>query len=124
VSGDLALAGGAIETLSARTVSGKIAADIDLGEGGRIEVNTVSGEVALRIPESAGTRVALTSAAGRIETTFPELGREERAVTRSVSGKLGDGSAKLTVNTVSGGVALLGRPEDGDTESTTPRMEK
>jgi hypothetical protein len=124
VSGDLALAGGAIDSLGARTVSGRIAADLDLADGGRIDVNTVSGEVALRIPESAGTRVALNSAAGRIETAFPELGREERTVTRSVTGKLGDGSAKLTVNTVSGNVALLGRPGDGDTGTTTPRMEK
>ncbi|MFD0852421.1 hypothetical protein ACFQ07_09320, partial [Actinomadura adrarensis] len=72
--------------------------------------------------ESAGTRVTLNSAAGRIETSFPELDREERAVTRSVSGKLGDGSGRLTVNTVSGGVALLSRA-DGDGTATTG-MEK
>ncbi|MFC5752040.1 DUF4097 family beta strand repeat-containing protein [Actinomadura rugatobispora] len=124
VSGDLALAGGDIDTLAARTVSGRIAADVDLAGGGRIEVNTVSGEVALRIPESAGAQVALHSAAGRIETSFPELGREERAVTRSVTGKLGDGSGRLSVNTVSGGVALLGRAGDGGAGAFDPGMEK
>jgi hypothetical protein len=123
VSGDLALAGGAIESLSARTVGGRIAADINLAEGGRIDVNTVSGDVALRIPESAGTQVALNSAAGRIETSFPELDRAERAMTRGVSGKLGDGSGRLTVNTVSGSVALLSRPDDGGA-GTTSGMEK
>jgi Putative adhesin len=121
VSGDLALAGGAVNALAARTVSGRVAADIDLDSGGRVDVNTVSGEVALRIPESTGTRVTLNSAAGRIETSFPELDHEERTVTRSVTGKLGDGSARLMVNTVSGGVALLGRPGEG---TTGPRMEK
>ncbi|WP_395110351.1 DUF4097 family beta strand repeat-containing protein [Actinomadura sp. SCN-SB] len=122
VSGDLALAGGAVDALTARTVSGKVAADLDFGDGGRVDVNTVSGEVALRIPESAGIQVTLTSAAGRIETSFDELDREERTVTRSVAGRLGNGAARLTVNTVSGGVALLGRP--GDNGSTPPRMEK
>ncbi|GAA2419281.1 DUF4097 family beta strand repeat-containing protein [Actinomadura vinacea] len=124
VSGDLALAGGDIDTLTARTVSGRIAADIDLAGSGRIEVNTVSGEVALRIPESAGVRVSLQSAAGRIETSFPELDRAERAVSRGVSGRLGDGSGRLSVNTVSGGVALLGRAGDGDADVSTPEMEK
>ena len=119
VAGDLSLAGGDIDTLAARTVSGRVAADIDLADGGRIEVNTVSGEVALRIPETAGVQVGLNSAAGRIETSFPELGREERTVTRGVTGKLGDGSGRLSVTTVSGAVALLGRADDAD-----PRMEK
>ncbi|MFI0355497.1 DUF4097 family beta strand repeat-containing protein [Actinomadura sp. 9N407] len=122
VSGDLALAGGAVETLGARTVSGRIAADVDLAAKGRIDVNTVSGEVALRIPESVGAEVSLHSAAGRIETSFEELGRAERAVTKSVTGSLGDGSGRLSVNTVSGSVALLGRGDPS--EITTPRMEK
>ncbi|MFB4312542.1 DUF4097 domain-containing protein [Actinomadura sp. 21ATH] len=121
VSGDLALAGGAVDTLAARTVGGRIAADVDLAAKGRIEVNTVSGEVALRIPESAGAEVSLHSAAGRIETSFA-LDREERAVTRSVSGTLGDGSGRLSVNTVSGSVALLGRGDPS--EIGTPGMEK
>ncbi|MFF5258997.1 DUF4097 domain-containing protein [Actinomadura viridis] len=124
VSGDLALAGGAVDTLAARTVSGRIAADIDPAAPGRIEINTVSGEVALRIPESAGSTVALNSAAGRIETAFPELGREERTVTRAVTGRLGDGSGRLTVNTVSGGIALLGRDGGEVSEITPPRREK
>ncbi|KAB2379787.1 DUF4097 family beta strand repeat-containing protein [Actinomadura montaniterrae] len=123
VSGDLALAGGAVEQLTARTVSGRIAADVDLVGDGRIEVNTVSGEVALRIPESAGARVTLNAAAGRIETSFPELGRADRAVATTVSGKIGDGSGRLSVNSVSGSITLLGRGDEAP-EISTPRMEK
>jgi hypothetical protein len=123
VSGDLALAGGAVEQLTARSVSGRIAADVDLVGGGRVDVNTVSGEVALRVPESAGAQVSLNSAAGRIETSFPELGRQVRAVATSVNGKIGDGTGRLSVHSVSGAITLIGR--DGDAaEITTPRMEK
>ncbi|WP_067455160.1 DUF4097 family beta strand repeat-containing protein [Actinomadura macra] len=123
VSGDLSLAGGSVERLVARTVSGRIAADMDLVGDGRVEVNTVSGEVALRIPASAGTQVSLNSAAGHIDTSFPELGRLERPVICGLSGKLGDGTGRLTVNTVSGSITLL-RREDEEPEITTPRMEK
>lgn len=123
VSGDLSLAGGSVERLAARTVSGRIAADVDLLGESRVEVNTVSGEVTLRIPESAGARVSLNSATGRIDTTFLELDRQERAVTRNVNGKLGDGSGVLSVNTVSSAITLLGREDDAP-EITVPRMEK
>ncbi|TDC57780.1 hypothetical protein E1281_03660 [Actinomadura sp. KC345] len=121
VSGDLSLAGGSIDHLTARAVSGRIAADVDLVGDGRVDVNTVSGEVALRIPESAGAEVTLNSAAGRIDTSFPELGRQERPVARSVAGKIGDGSGRLTVNTVSGPITLLGRDDEPDI--TTPRKD-
>lgn len=123
VSGDLALAGASIDRLAARAVSGRIAADIDLAGDGGVDVNTVSGEVALRVPESTNAQVSLNSAAGRIDSSFPELARQERTVSRSVSGKIGDGSGRITVNTVSGRVTLLGRDDDAP-EITTPRMEK
>ncbi|XRQ04194.1 DUF4097 family beta strand repeat-containing protein [Actinomadura welshii] len=130
VSGDLSLAGGSIDRLGARSVSGRIAADVGLGGDSRIEVNTVSGEVALRIPESVNAQVALNSAAGPVDTSFAALDRQERPVARSLAGKLGDGSGRLTVNTVSGAITLLGRDEEpgdrpgGDRPGTGPRMEK
>lgn len=113
VSGDLALAGGSVDRLAARTVSGKIAADVDLIGGSRLNVNTISGEVALRLPGTTSAEVNLSSTAGRIDTTFPGLERYDRTVTKSVTGKLGDGDAKLTVNTVSGSVSLLSRDDAG-----------
>ncbi|GAA4087960.1 DUF4097 family beta strand repeat-containing protein [Actinomadura miaoliensis] len=109
VSGDLALAGGSVDALTARTVSGRIAVDVDLAGAGAVEVNTVSGEVALRVPETASAEVTLNSAAGRLDSSFPELERQDRPFGRTVAGKLGDGSGRLSVNTVSGGVTLLGR---------------
>ena len=90
-----------------------------LAADGRVDVNTVSGEVALRIPETADAEVSLNSAAGRIDTSFPELGREERTVARNVTGKLGAGTGRLTVNTVSGAVDAR-RPRRRSRRRRTP----
>ncbi|MQY03380.1 DUF4097 family beta strand repeat-containing protein [Actinomadura macrotermitis] len=124
ISGDLSLAGGTVQRLSARSVSGRIAADVELGDSGSVEVNTVSGEVTLRVPESTGATVTLNSASGRIASSFAGLGRAERPVAQQLSGEIGDGSGRLAVLTVSGGVTLLARPGDDAGEITTPRMEK
>ncbi|MFI0483174.1 DUF4097 family beta strand repeat-containing protein [Actinomadura sp. 9N215] len=123
VSGDLSLAGGSLDRLSARAVSGRIAADVDLGGDGRVDVNTVSGGVALRIPDSADAQVTLTSAAGPIDTTFPGLDEREGRFARTRAGRIGNGSGRLAVNTVSGAITLVGR-DDAAPETTTPRMEK
>ncbi|GAA2601471.1 DUF4097 family beta strand repeat-containing protein [Actinomadura fulvescens] len=124
VSGDLALAGGSIDRLAARTVSGRIAADVELAGASRVEVNTVSGEVTLRVPDSISAEVQLNSAAGRLDTSFPGLDRQDRTVGKSLGGTIGDGSGRLSVTTVSGGVTLLSRPGDGDDpEIDTPGME-
>ncbi|MCP2340059.1 DUF4097 family beta strand repeat-containing protein [Actinomadura rupiterrae] len=109
-SGELALAGGSLDRLAARSISGRVSADVELRGEGRTEIQTVSADVAVRLPEHASTRVVLNSGTGRVEASFPELARQDRAIARSVSGKLGDGSADLTVNTISGNVTLLSRP--------------
>jgi hypothetical protein len=123
VSGDLALAGGLLDRLGARTVSGRVAADVALVGDRSLTVNTVSGEVALRLPESTSAEVHLSSAAGRIDTSFPGLQRYDRAVARNVSGTLGTGAGRLTVNTVSGSVTLLSRPDDDDPTDDRPGVE-
>src|ERR1035438_977693 len=50
VSGDLTLADGTVHHLDAKTVSGRITADIALEHGGGLRVGTVSGPVAIRLP--------------------------------------------------------------------------
>jgi Toastrack DUF4097 len=123
VSGDLALAGGSLDRLTAKSVSGKIAADIDLSQGGQIQVSTVSGEVALRLPASTSAEVELNSAVGRVESAFAGLRPSDRPVTRSLTGTLRDGSGRLTVNTVSGSVTLLSRPDDSAPLAGAPDVE-
>jgi hypothetical protein len=109
VSGDLALAHGVVDRLNAHSVSGRITTDVDLH--GKASIRTVSGEVTVRLPSSTSAKIALTSVGGRIDAAFPELGRQDRAVTRTVTGTLGDGDAALNINSVSGAITLLSRPD-------------
>ena len=53
VSGDLTLADGSVDRLEAKTVSGRVTADIDLAQGAALRVTTVSGPVAIRLPADA-----------------------------------------------------------------------
>lgn len=112
VSGDLALARGTVDRLAAKTVVGKITADVTLSENGQVQINTVSGEVALRLPASTSAEVNLGSATARVDAAFPGLDRYERTMAKGFSGRLGTGSGRLTVSTISGSVTLLSRPED------------
>jgi hypothetical protein len=111
VSGDLAVARGVVERLNAQSVSGRITTDVDLQDAAGVQIRTVSGEVTMRLPKSTSAKVALVSVGGRIEAAFDGLGREERPVGKSVRGTLGDGAASLNVNSVSGAITLLSRPD-------------
>jgi DUF4097 and DUF4098 domain-containing protein YvlB len=117
------LARGSIQRLTGRSVSGRIAADIDLTEEGQVQVNTVSGEVTLRLPASTSAEVSLTTITGRIDSTFPELKSPGRSVPRTFTGTLGDGSGRVTVNTVSGTITVLSRPDDDARPDGEPDVE-
>jgi hypothetical protein len=123
VSGDLALAGGVVDRLTARSVSGRIAADVDLTDGGQVQVGTVSGEVTLRLPASTSAEIGLSTVGGRIDTSFAELDPIDRAMPRSVTGRLGDGAGGVMVNTVSGTITLLSRPDDDARHRGEPDVE-
>ncbi|MDN3356997.1 DUF4097 family beta strand repeat-containing protein [Actinomadura sp. DC4] len=121
VSGDLALAHGSVGRLSAHSVSGQITTDVDLDTDAGVQIRTVSGEVTMRLPSSTSAKVTLNSMSGRIDAAFDGLGREERGMPKSVTGTLGGGAASLNVNSVSGAITLLSRP---DPEALTPEGEQ
>ena len=112
VSGDLTLAGGTVGHLDARTVSGRVTADIDIRDGGGLRVSTVSGDVAVRVPTSCSARVELRSTSGRLSSSFDGMGGTPASRPSMLSATLGSGSGSLSVTSISGDVTLLAR--DGD----------
>jgi hypothetical protein len=110
VSGDLTLAGSALGRLDARTVSGRVTADIDLRDGGGLRVTTISGDVAVRLPSCASARVDLRSTSGRVQTGFDGLSGTPGPRPSVVSATIGSGSASLSVTSMTGDVTLLARP--------------
>ncbi|MBC6459273.1 DUF4097 family beta strand repeat-containing protein [Actinomadura sp. HBU206391] len=123
VSGDLALAGGSLDRLTARSVGGRIAADVDLAGTGEVQVSTVTGEVTLRLPASASAQVGMNTVGGRIDSSFTGLDEAGRPMSRNVTGTLGDGAGDVTVNTVSGDITLLSRPDDDARHAGEPDVE-
>ena len=109
VSGDLTLAGGSVHELDARTVSGKVTADVDLCADGGLRVTTVSGVVAVRLPADTSADVDLRSTSGRVRTGFDGLESARNPGSHVVSGTLGAGAGKITVTTLSAPVTLLQR---------------
>jgi len=109
VSGDLTLAGGSVQDLDAKTVSGKVTADVDLRCDGSLRVTTVSGEVAVRLPADASAEVDLRSTSGRVRTGFDGLRTARSPGSNTVAGTLGAGAGRMTVATLSAPVTLLQR---------------
>jgi hypothetical protein len=120
VSGDLTLAGGALGQLDARTVSGRVTADIDLRDGGGLRVSTVSGDVAVRLPACASARVNLRSTSGRLHSGFDGLSPSPGRKPAAMSATIGSGSANLSVTSMTGDVTLLARPEPAAADQSAP----
>lgn len=119
VTGDLTLADGSVAKLDAKTLSGRITADLARACGG-IRIATMSGPVTVRLPADASTRVQLRSTAGQVRSGFPGLDRQDRPGANTLTGTLGAGSGRLSVTTMSGQVTLL---ERGDPGTPGPRTE-
>jgi Putative adhesin len=113
VSGDLTLAEGHLSRLDAKTVSGRVTADVDLAPAGEVRVGTVSGEVAIRLPGQTSATVSLRSLSGHVHTDFDGLDSADGPSAKNVTGTLGGGSGQLSLASMSGDVAILrcpGRP--------------
>ena len=88
VSGDLTLADGSLDRLAAKSVSGRITADIDLSPDAVLRVTTVSGPVAIRLPADARARVDLRSTTGQVLSEFPGLWHTQMPGANTLSGDL------------------------------------
>ncbi|WP_377269425.1 DUF4097 domain-containing protein [Peterkaempfera sp. SMS 1(5)a] len=114
VSGGLTVVEGTADRLHANSVSGSITVDLDCHGPADVHLNTVSGEVAVRVPHPADTRVEAGTSSGQVSSAFDELRIDGSWGARRLSGRLGAGTGKLQVTTVSGSVALLRRPAEAD----------
>jgi hypothetical protein len=112
VSGDLTLAGGTVTRLEAKTVNGRVTADVDLRDGGGLRVSTVSGDVAVRVPASCSARVQLRSTSGQVCSSFDGMDASRGRGPSVVNATLGSGSASVSMTSMTGDVTLLRRNGD------------
>lgn len=121
-SGGVTVAGAEVTDLNVDTGSGGIevsrasATDIllDTGSGsvtleltsnpGRVVIDTGSGSVTVTVPASFGAEVEIDTGSGGIDIDFPlQLRKWERTY---VAGTIGDGGARLAIDTGSGSVRI------------------
>jgi hypothetical protein len=107
MSGGLTLAGGSVDSLEVRTMSGQITADVALNATGSVDVSTMSGEVTLRLPADSDAQVWLQSTSGAVRTEFDSLRTVKAPAAHTVSGNVGAGTGHVSVTTMSGAVTLL-----------------
>ncbi|HSB08507.1 MAG TPA: DUF4097 family beta strand repeat-containing protein [Blastocatellia bacterium] len=95
-------------SVSASAVSGDVTVEIDRLEGADdMKFSTVSGDVSVSLPSNLDADVDMSSFSGSIKTDFPVEVRSERFGSRNwARGKLGDGSRRLRISTVSGDLSL------------------
>jgi DUF4097 and DUF4098 domain-containing protein YvlB len=106
-SGDIELTAVTSPVLMLETGSGSVGADLR-GPVRELAVKTGSGDVSVRAPASLAAEVEIETASGGIETDF------ELQVTRHsrdhVVGQIGNGTGRVAIETGSGDVRLLKRP--------------
>jgi hypothetical protein len=106
-SGDIELTTVTAPVLSLETGSGSVGADL-LGPVRELAVETGSGDISVRAPASLAAAVEIETSSGGIETDFPlQVTRHSRD---HVVGQIGDGSGRIAIETGSGDVRLLKRP--------------
>jgi DUF4097 and DUF4098 domain-containing protein YvlB len=107
VSGDVHVSG-VTGSVNAASVSGDVDVNISGLEGvDDMKFSAVSGDVKVTLPSTLDADVEISTLSGEIDTNFPlEIKKEQFAPGRRASGKLGDGTRRLKMSSVSGSISL------------------
>ncbi len=90
------------------TVNGSVRAEFDqLGEGQRVSADAVNGKIVLVLPSDASARVEAETINGSIDAGDFGLEAEKGFVGRDLSGKIGGGDARISLDTVNGSIKIM-----------------
>jgi DUF4097 and DUF4098 domain-containing protein YvlB len=94
--------------VTASSVSGNVDVEINRLEGtDDMKFSSVSGGVNVRMPSNLDAQLNLSTLSGALETDFPlEVKERKYGPGRSASGRLGDGSRRINMSSVSGSLSL------------------
>lgn len=96
-------------SVSAKSVSGDVEVEINRLDGASddMKFSSVSGDVNVQMPAEIDADVDMSSLSGGIKTDFPiEVTKERYGPRTSARGKLGTGSRRLQMSSVSGSLSL------------------
>jgi hypothetical protein len=103
-SGSIVLAG-VSGSLNLKTSSGKVALSYPTFDNYTLKLGTTSGSVAVDLPASAGFLLDAHSTSGKIQSDF-SVDNPEGENIKGVTGQVGIGTGRITVNTTSGNILL------------------
>lgn len=108
VSGSVELTDIRADEVVAGTVSGDVEFRGEIRPRGHYDLKTLSGDVVLVVPAGAGAEITGSTFSGSFSSAFPIAGEPSgRWMRRNrISGTIGDGSARIRVESFSGNVAL------------------
>jgi DUF4097 and DUF4098 domain-containing protein YvlB len=93
--------------VSLETVNGTITADFDtLGADQRVDAEAVNGRIELLLPADASARVNAETVNGSIDADDFGLKPEKGFVGRDLSGEIGGGAARISLDTVNGSIKI------------------
>jgi hypothetical protein len=101
---------GASSDIRLATVNGSVSARFEaLGGDQRVDCESVNGRIELDLPDSASASVSVDTVNGGIDADDFGLEADKGFVGRSLEGVIGDGSARISANTVNGAVKIRKR---------------
>ncbi len=106
VSGSAIVRGGTVTEFEGASVSGDIDFEGVLATGGRVDVESVSGDISITLPANSSGRVSAESFSGNLRNEFGIAVEDEDGPGSTMSGKIGDGSATIEIESFSGDVDL------------------
>jgi DUF4097 and DUF4098 domain-containing protein YvlB len=100
-------ASGLVGDVKLETVNGGITAVLDeMSTGQRVSADTVNGKITLLLPSDASARVNAETVNGSIDADDFGLKPEKGFVGRDLSGDIGGGDARISLDTVNGSIRI------------------
>jgi len=109
VSGSVWLEGIESSGVTAETTSGSVHYDGTIEDGGRYTLSTHSGSVVLAMPENVNASFGVSVFSGNLDTEFPVTVTGTRRRGAPINFTIGDGSARVELQSFSGDVELIRR---------------
>jgi len=96
-----------VADVSLETVNGEITADFaQLGAEQRVDAEAVNGRIELLLPADASARINAETVNGSIDADDFGLEPEKGFVGRDLSGEIGGGDARISLDTVNGSIKI------------------
>ena len=109
VSGDAQVVASRIRQLDAGSVSGDIELDVELIGNANVNIESMSGDVVLSLPASLSATVNAETFSGSLDADFPVKIIDEKGPGSEMRGKLGNGDARIDLESFSGDISLRKR---------------